>query len=378
MLVAKNSKNHLIILHSHIPRENILKLKKDNEFFCPQCNDNVILKVGTVKIPHFAHYRNHQCDETFSEKESMNHLLGKEHLYHFFHEKHIPTQLEPYIKEIHQRPDLLITVEKTNYAIEFQCSPINDDLFSSRNNGYQSIGIKPIWIPLTPQHIKVQKQITKVSIPIGFRKFVLAHQKKSYFITYHPLKKQFVYISNLLHVYGNSFITKIVPLPISNQQIPFYIPKLLSMNEFEIYMETYNRMKEKFLQFRIFTSQKGVNDLFLRSLYELKLTLNDIPIFIGIPLKGNELLNLFSVEWQAALFYFMHLNNKTPLEMDGQDISRFLQWANLSQSVDAAKIVKIYCNILRKLKIQHVASLVSEKELNQEIYRQFLAFSHES
>lgn len=379
MLVAQNHEKKLIILHSRISRKHLLELKKSNQFFCPQCKDKLILKVGTLKIPHFAHNNHNLCEQTFSERESIDHLLGKEQLYSFFKERNDTfPQLEPYLKEIQQRPDILVTMKNESYAIEFQCSPIDDDLYSLRNKGYASIGIEPIWIPLTPQNIQVQKQITKISLPIRYRKFLLRHKNYMHCITYHPHKKQFVYISNLLQVYGNQFLTKIIPLNIAKQQFPFYIPKPLTLDEFTLYLKIYNIIKRKYLNSRIRMSHKGINDLFLRSIYELRLSIDKLPNFLGVPINGNEQLKLFSVEWQTALFYFMYLNKKDPYAMDGQAIRQFLQWMKLSESNEAVEVVNRYCILLQKLGINCLTKSVSETNLQEETFRQFLAFNSES
>lgn len=379
MLVAQNHEKKLITLHSQISRKDLLELKNSNQFFCPQCNEKLILKVGTLKIPHFAHYHLNPCELTFSERESIDHLLGKEQLYSFFKKrKDTVPQLEPYLKEIQQRPDILVTTQNQNYAIEFQCSPIEDDLFSSRNKGYASIGIKPIWIPLTPQNIPVQKQLIKISLPKRYQKFFLRHKNYMHCITYHPHKKQFVYISNLLHVYGNQFLTKIIPLNVVTQKFPFYIPKQLTTDEFMLYFKIYNVIKSKYLQSRILLSRKGVNDIFLRSIYELKLSIGNLPNFLGIPMKGNEHLKLFSVEWQTALFYFIHFNDIKLSTLNGQAIRHFLQWMNLSDSNEAVEVVKSYCMLLQRLSIHCLSTSISDTTLQEETFRQFLAFNSES
>lgn len=378
MLVAQNEENEYIILNSHIPRKTLLELKKSSQFFCPQCKGKLLLKIGNIKIPHFAHHPKHHCEQTFSEKESYKHLLGKEQLYCFFKKQKGTTQIEPYLKKIQQRPDLLFTTKKETYAIEFQCSPIDDKLFTSRNEGYISIGIKPIWIPLNFENIKTKKHITKLSIPIRFRKFMQHDENNSYFVTYNPMEKQFVYMTNLLHLYGNTFLSKIVPLSIMKQQFPFFIPKKLTKNEFFHYLKTYNIVKETYLHSRIFFSKKGVNDLFLRSVYELRLSITELPIFLGVPIKGNEQLSFFSVEWQTALFYFMEMQKITPFEMDGQAITQFLKWAQFIQSKNGKRVVETYCHLLKELNIQHIFTPVSEEKLNEVLFRLFLAFNWKS
>lgn len=375
MLVAQNSKQKLILLHSTIPREKLIKWKKTEQFFCPQCKESVTLKVGNVKIPHFAHYSNHQCNGNFSEGESINHLLGKEQLFDLFNSLKLPVQLEPYLKVLQQRPDLLISYNDHLYAIEFQCSPIDDEKFSSRNEGYHSTEIKPIWIPHTPQNLEAEMGITKISIPNGLRKYIHHYKNQFYILSLYPQKKRFYYLSNLLHVKGNTFLTKIMSLPTSKQHFPFYLPSPLTDKEFTAYILAYNNIKKAYLKNRLYFNRQGVQDIFLRSIYELRLPMHKLPIFLGIPLKGNEHLSLFAVEWQTALFYFLHLQEKTVSEMDDEKIVQFLNWTRMPPSREGIQVVKTYCTILKNLSIESLASSVSQEELERELYRQFLAFT---
>ena len=82
MLVAMMD-NKYISLTSDYSREQLLKLRKQRNFICPQCKSELQLKVGKVKTPHFAHFRDANCQNLFSEGESETHLLGKLALHDF-------------------------------------------------------------------------------------------------------------------------------------------------------------------------------------------------------------------------------------------------------------------------------------------------------
>lgn len=373
MLVAITSEKKRIVLNSSIPITTLKKLKKEETFYCPQCGEKLQLKIGSIKIPHFAHYGNSICHAHFSEGESEVHLLGKEHLYDLFNALQLKVELEPYLSDLKQRPDLLLFKENVQYAIEYQCSPLHNERFLERNDGYRRHHIHPIWIPVTP-HKKIKKQgIQKISLPHQLLQFSLYCNKLPYIITYYPYEKQFVYMSNWLHFSGNTYFVKVSTIPLKMQKFPFYLPKPLSIEEFSIALNAYDFFKKKYLNRRILTSRKGVKDLFLRSVYELKLSVNKLPAFLGVPLIENEKLKVSAVEWQTALFYFLQLHDWHIWDMNEQRVASFLKWTSLHHSDGATCVILNYCHLLSQLSIQHIHQQVNKDQLKDALYSQFLA-----
>lgn len=306
MLVAYTEQNKRFVLNSSIPKTTLKQLRQMERFYCPQCKEPLLLKIGTFKIPHFAHYSKKECEHRFSERESEQHLLGKEQLYQLFHYLGLQVEIEPYLSELKQRPDLLIEKENRRFAIEFQCSPITLQRLKERNFGYKSNGIVPFWIPKTPNK-SYQKGIQIISLNKQLQLFKMTVDRHSYIMEYNPIVRQFLYMTNLMHLYGNRFISKVQVIPRMKQQFPFYIPKQLTEQEFKQYFILFNRVKHNYLQSVLFVNKKGVHHLLLRSLYELRLNGQTLPNYIGIPIHGSEHLKVSPLEWQAALFYFLHV-----------------------------------------------------------------------
>lgn len=374
MLVAITDRNERIVLQPDIPKSTLIQLREDMNFFCPQCKSNVQLKIGTIKIPHFAHLPNHHCESLFSEGETTQHLLGKAHLYHLYQRLGYQVELESFLPVLNQRPDLLVKNDSGKwYAIEYQCSPLPKEAYLKRNNGYLTNNITPIWIPSTPKTKHLRSGFSTVSLNEQLQQFILSTINQYYVLTYNPSEQQFTYMTNLLHIKDNQFLSKIQHLPIAQQIFPFYVPKNLTLGEFKQYVKAYLDLKEKYLNYRVLISKKGINDLFLRSVYELRLSLSRLPVFIGVPLKGNESLKVFAVEWQAAIFYFTHLNRIDIRTINRQAIEYFLKWAKLIISEESISVVFNYCNLLTQLKIQHAYSSVDNEKLLQMLYTQFLA-----
>ena len=135
MLTALNEEGKLISLVEK-RRNDLLRLREKQKFYCPICHDIMIMKAGEVRIPHFAHKKYSACSSAVTENETVQHLQGKKDLYTFFQKNKLDTKLEYYIPHINQRPDVFITNQGKHYAIEFQCSPISPALVEKRTNNY--------------------------------------------------------------------------------------------------------------------------------------------------------------------------------------------------------------------------------------------------
>lgn len=373
MLVAYTEQNEPFILNSSMPQTTLHQLRKSKKFYCPLCKQQLLFKIGSLKIPHFAHFSKSNCEYLFSDRESEIHLKGKEQLYNHFKALKLNAELEPYLPSIQQRPDILLQDQtEKRFAIEFQCSSISHERLVERDEGYASEKIFPIWIPNTPNNI-VRKGIQKISLTKNHQQFLHSSEHHPYLMTYNPNVRQFFYISNLIYLQGNRFISKVQAIPITQQKFPFYLPKPLTQNEFKQFLLINNEEKHKYLQRRVLLSRRGVRDILLRSAYELRLNLHALPNYIGIPLVGNDELQVFSVDWQLAIFYFIHTTQIELSHMKGQTIFYFLKWARLPENARAKHVVYQYCRLLEELSVQHSYQSIQEDKLLEVLYNHFLA-----
>ena len=373
MLVAHTEQNEPFILNSSISHSTLHQLRKSKKFFCPLCKQPLLFKIGSLKIPHFAHVSKSNCDNLFSDRESEIHLKGKEQLYSLFNDLELNPQLEPYLASIQQRPDILFKDPNNQpFAIEFQCSPISSESLDSRNSGYESEEISPIWIPKTPDNI-VKKGIQKITLSKTYQQFQTSPNHHPYLMTYNPSVRQFFYMTNIMFLHGNTFISKVQAISLTNQKFPFYIPKPITKNEFKQFLLINQQVKHNYLQARVLLSRSGVNDMLLRSAYELRMNLHALPNYIGIPLKGSEALKVFSIDWQIALFYFIYTTQIELKHMKGQTIYYFLKWARLPETESACEVVLKYCSLLLELSVQHSYQTIQDEKLLKVLYNQFLA-----
>lgn len=291
ILVAAKKDGTLFYLTEFHSRQELAIIKNQTQFLCPACNSSVILKIGKVKTPHFAHLSLSQCD-TFSEPESPLHLQGKTLLYHFFSLNNFIVELEKYLPAIQQRADLLID-QKT--AIEFQCSPVPAEQIVARSTGYLQIGITPIWIGGLGQAMLEGIQLIKLTS--WKRKLVQESRNGPYLIYFAPDENSFYYFANLFYVGGNQWVGKVKSLAAANQRFPFGVPKPLNENEFETIHSIFSQARKKYIASQFYAKNRYQNP-FWRLCYELQLDIAKVPEEIGIPLKHAEIIALHPVLWQ--------------------------------------------------------------------------------
>ncbi|MFS0874358.1 competence protein CoiA [Solibacillus isronensis] len=373
MLVAMTEQQQLFHLTSKYPLDELQKLKKQQSFFCPQCKEQLLLKAGQIKIPHFAHQKNSECDSLFSEGESAAHLLGKQQLFHHFSNLQLRTVLEPYLPQLQQRPDLLLTFKNRQYAVEFQCSPIAKPSFQQRTSGYLHANITPIWILHTPDKFK-GTGILKVSINHTNTQFIQQYKKQKFLITYDVKSKTFYYISNLIHLHKLQYFAVVKKLPLSQQRFPLLVPEKISKSQFHLLLKNYRKYREYYIHPRLLLSKKGVNDQFFRSIYELRLTMTDLPIFLGIPVCNTHAFNQFCIEWQVGFFHFMDYHALTPKTMNERAIPYFFKWSKLELTDERKAAVEHYLAILRHLNIEQLGENITEEQLFNVLYDELVAF----
>lgn len=102
-----------------------------------------------------------------AKEKHPKHLLGKEQIYKWAQQCGWQPQLEPYLKEIAQRPDILVRIHGQPMALEFQCSPLSVQRLQERNDGYHSLGIGGYWLlgPTYCRHLRqgVISQFTQMN-----------------------------------------------------------------------------------------------------------------------------------------------------------------------------------------------------------------------
>ncbi|MEH7385046.1 competence protein CoiA family protein [Bacillus sp. JJ1521] len=293
MFVALRNNGEYISLVEKWERSDLHKLRDHETFHCPACHSIVQLKAGLKKTHHFAHLKGAECTIK-TEPESEYHLEGKRQLYHWFQAQGYDVKLEPFLPEISQRPDLLVTTQNTRFAIEYQCSQIEYSLFKKRSDSYNKEGIIPIWILGAKWFKRMSAYSVRLS-PFQWL-FSTSFNQPIYpsILYYCPDTSTFVKLSNL-HPFTTSE---------AFCSIHFYKEKVISFprlldptNPSVTFRHLWSRKKQKWrASYSVFPSNHLAS--FLTTLYQNRIPPAHLPSEAGLPVPSGYWFHTTPMIWQ--------------------------------------------------------------------------------
>ena len=118
-------------------------VKENGPFYCSFCNEEMILRKGAVKIPHFAHKQGSTC--AYSTGETLEHEWAKLDLFEAAERRGIKAFIEKKLSD-HVRADVLLDFGDQKVAVEFQKSGMSVEQCKQRLQHYEETGIPVIWI----------------------------------------------------------------------------------------------------------------------------------------------------------------------------------------------------------------------------------------
>ena len=147
MLTCLIGNNKINLIEHKYEKDELKKWSKKRILKCPICGKDYEYCHGKVKIPYFRHKDKEECDYLYSESETQEHLKGKIDLYNWLLKQPNVTnvELESYIPETKQRPDIMFEWNGQKCVIEYQCTPISSEYYE-RHELYETCGIKDVWI----------------------------------------------------------------------------------------------------------------------------------------------------------------------------------------------------------------------------------------
>lgn len=356
MLTAYTNSGKRVVLTRQMSLSHLRKWRESETFHCPQCKEHLLLKVGDIVIPHFAHLQQTDCRDSFSEGESPTHLLGKIQLHELFSDLLLQTEMEPYLPDIKQRPDLLVTWQNTRVPIEFQCSTIPIAKILERNAGYRSLDMVPIWILLTPPHVRASAASVQTYRLTQFQQHFIrridssANEPVTIFLTYDPDTQQFHYLSHFIHLRGTSFTACHAVMRLAHQTIPFSMPAPPSTADLTELKRRYLIARSKYLRSVVGYNQRGIHHRFLRACYEMRIQPIDLPGWIGVPTRGQDAFAEPDCEWQLLLVAAIRQTNRTPFRLDRSLIYSFVKKFE-GDSVRQAEACHQYVDFLKAERI---------------------------
>lgn len=120
------------------------QIRMDGPFFCPECNREVVLRTGSVRITHFAHRVSSLCRHGAGETDE--HRRCKKAIYEaLLHEPGVKNViLENPLGTC--RPDVFAYIKDVPVAIEVQISALSLETIIRRTEEYARKGIYVLWL----------------------------------------------------------------------------------------------------------------------------------------------------------------------------------------------------------------------------------------
>lgn len=324
MFTALRENGTIIYLFPRLPRSELMKERESGKFFCPECKEELMLKMGSVKVEHFAHMRGSSCVDSY-EKESEYHLNGKLQLLNWLEGQKLNPKMEPYYKSIRQRPDIGINQGNTNYVLEFQCSTIPPDLMIKRTKNYRRNNYFPIWL-LGGKNIKRKGQ-NKVSLSNFDYLFLSKTTSGSWYLpAYCSSTHQFILLTNITPIGTRNVLAHLSIIPSHHHSFrkllepdtyPFFSP--------EVWRKEVHSLKENLLI-------HGNHSPYLKELYNCSMNISLLPPFIGLPVTHAPIIETAPLIWQSYIF-IDHFKNDKDIITFGEVYRSFMKRVSKKQIV---------------------------------------------
>ena len=291
LLLAITESGRTISLVEKWEKQQLLHITESERILCPACKEKVQLKKGNKRIWHFAHISKMNC-EIQLENESEYHLKGKIQLYEWLTTQGIDVEVEKYLPQIKQRPDLFLTWGDRSYALEFQCSTIESTVLLKRTKVYLRENITPIWILGGNRLKRSSENILKLTA-FDLLMTNSSHNKTLSLIYYCPATRQFSIVSSLTPFSPINFFASVdffLPTQI-------YFPEIISLRRnYKIPSEhIWLSMKSRWRKNTYLFADDSVKRIF----YENRLPLSLVPGEAGIPVESMIWIRTEPIIWQG-------------------------------------------------------------------------------
>jgi len=303
VLVANRKNGTRLSLSDQWNKKDLIKLRSKEKFCCPQCKEEVILKLGTKKIWHFSHLPGSLCEHQH-ERETNYHLAGKLQLYDWLKKQGINAELEKFDPAAKQKPDIVFDWQGKRYAIEFQCSTIPEELFVKRTAGYFENGYIPIWIAAGNL---IKRTGTKAVSMNNFLYLFIRRPRHDWnILAYCPLSGQFINLNGAIPISSRKTITQLEIHSINKVTVNHLInPNVKSYQVLKSWQYEMQKFKSRYLMY-----PGSHQNHFLQELYRSNLNLLSLPSEIGLPVFSGPYIETPALIWQTYLYLdiFRHLN----------------------------------------------------------------------
>lgn len=193
MNAAMMDNGKLIRITHHLSKSRLEHVRTTCKFYCPECREEVKLKLGEHRVYHFAHKQLTAC--SLASGETVYHQAGKEAIMNWLKRLGHKPALEKYMPKVHQRPDVTVTIGNEIYAIEFQCANISRQELRRRTAGLREAGLFPIWMIGANRLKRKSAQLFSFS---SIHWGILRESEKRRLIFFCPLQNKFIHLDQFL------------------------------------------------------------------------------------------------------------------------------------------------------------------------------------
>ncbi|GEK34287.1 competence protein CoiA [Kurthia sibirica] len=367
MLTALNAKKQIVRLTYSSSKEKLRELRNKEFFYCPACKQPLTLKIGDVITPHFAHIKNNDCS-TFAEGESEQHILGKHQLYNWLKNQSMLVNLEQFIPEIKQRPDLIVKHGAILTPIEFQCSSIAQSLVRKRSEGYKKVDLQPVWLPVSKG--RFYKGLQKIQLSPFYSQFIEGQR----LITYEPKNNYFHHYEHIIPIRGISYLANCKSVHASIQKFPFIQMKHYTLKDCYDFYHRWQLEKLHYIKQKIHYNRQGIREPFLKACYDAQKSPLALPNWIGIPTFKQRPKH--AVEWQLIIVNKLKKTTSNLQRLPHDFIDVFLSEHKNFQIT--AQEVRTYLLFLSCYNPQLIHEDIKINSIIEEIYSQYVALKFDN
>ncbi|WP_239256006.1 competence protein CoiA family protein [Listeria ilorinensis] len=276
-----------------VTRANVGYLKTQQTiYFCQACQEELVIKAGPLKTPHFAHKCSSKCSFA-SEGESERHLNGKWLLADWLLRQSHEISLEHYLKMIARQADILVDQK---IAVEFQCATIPISQLIDRTDDYEQVGLQAEWI--LGQQLEMCRGRYHLT---AFQKaFIRKHDEWGYHLWCFSVSDQCLRLYyHLTYEGGNRFFASVMDLPLDWCEAD--MKRAVGRIRFRQFYLKQNLQMERQKTCYYYAKYEAQGN-FMRTLYANGLTLHSLPKEVGIQLNSQFLVITPAIEWQYQLY----------------------------------------------------------------------------
>lgn len=295
MLVASRESGERLSLGDKWEKSELTITRRKEKFYCPECREEVIMKLGSKRIWHFSHKSGLRCQNEF-ERESDYHLSGKMQLYQWLKKQGIEAELERYDPVIKQKPDIMFMLNGKKYALEYQCSTISEELFIKRTNNYLQNGYIPLWIAAA--NLINRSGASTISLSNFLYLFMRRSRKVWNLSAFCPISSQFVTLQHAIPISSRKTITSLEVHALDSLTIEKLVhPDSRSFPTMALWQLHLQKYKNQFLAY-----QGPRPDPLLQTLYRNRLNFLCLPPQLGLPVHSAPFIETPPLIWQAYLY----------------------------------------------------------------------------